>query len=62
MSGMPALLRILADADAVWGTADLILFLLSERAGFLTGEVISIDGGATAMNPARPSGQRLAGP
>src|SRR4029079_6663022 len=37
--------------------ADLIAFLLSDNAGFMTGEMVSIDGGATAMNPVRHSGQ-----
>ncbi len=40
--------------------ADLITFLLSDNAAFLTGEMVSIDGGATAMNPVRHSGQRAA--
>jgi NAD(P)-dependent dehydrogenase (short-subunit alcohol dehydrogenase family) len=42
--------------------ADVVAFLLGDEAGFLTGEIISVDGGATAMNPVRPSGQRVAEP
>ena len=33
----------------------------SRGAQFMTGEVISIDGGATSLNPARPSGQKVGG-
>jgi hypothetical protein len=33
---------------------------LSDNAGFLTGEMVSIDGGVAAMNPVRHSGQRVA--
>ncbi len=46
------------------GTADevasLVAWLLSDESGFVTGEIVSIDGGATALNPARPSGQPAA--
>jgi NAD(P)-dependent dehydrogenase (short-subunit alcohol dehydrogenase family) len=36
---------------------DVIVFLLSDNAAFMTGEMVSVDGGAAAMNPVRRSGQ-----
>ena len=36
--------------------AAVTAFLLSADAAYLTGQVVSADGGATAVNPARPSG------
>jgi len=36
--------------------AALIAFLLSDDAAYMTGEVVSVDGGATTTNTLRPSG------
>ena len=33
-----------------------ITFLLSDDASYMTGEVVSVDGGATTTNSLRPSG------
>ena len=34
--------------------ASVVAFLLSDEAAFLTGEIVSVDGGAAALNPVRP--------
>jgi NAD(P)-dependent dehydrogenase (short-subunit alcohol dehydrogenase family) len=38
--------------------ASVVAFLLSDEAAFLTGEIVSVDGGAAALNPLRPSSAR----
>jgi NAD(P)-dependent dehydrogenase (short-subunit alcohol dehydrogenase family) len=44
------------------GTADeiaaVVAFLLSDEAAFVTGEIVSADGGASALNPVRPDARK----
>jgi NAD(P)-dependent dehydrogenase (short-subunit alcohol dehydrogenase family) len=48
------------EAAAIGGNADeigsVVAFLLSDDAAYMTGEVVSVDGGATTTNSLRPSG------
>jgi hypothetical protein len=41
--------------------AGVVAFLLSDDAGYVTGEVVSADGGATTVSTVRPSGAPVPG-
>lgn len=43
-------------AGSAYEVASAVAFLLGEDSGYVNGAVVPIDGGATTVNPARPSG------
>ena len=47
-------------AGTVEEVAALVAWLMSDEASFMAGEIVSVDGGAAALNPARPAGQPAA--